>query len=82
MASKQWYELDEKLTGRRYAMALVRKQPSAVLLLLQILIIILMPWFDGRQHARAVVMVEQIAGVFYIAMVISRLVAMSAMRRS
>lgn len=54
MASKQWYELDEKLTGRRYAMALARKQPSAVLLALQLLIIVLMPWFDGRQHARAI----------------------------
>ncbi|MEI2779368.1 MAG: ion channel [Tetrasphaera sp.] len=32
-------------------------------------------------HARSVVMVEQLGGVLYVAMVISRLVALTAMRR-
>ncbi|MGH3509588.1 MAG: ion channel [Nocardioidaceae bacterium] len=32
-------------------------------------------------HARSVVMLEQVAGVFYIAMVVTRLVSMSATRR-
>ncbi len=33
-------------------------------------------------HARSVVMIEQVAGVFYIAMVVTRLVALRGQRRA
>ncbi len=32
-------------------------------------------------HARSVVMIEQVAGIFYIAMVVTRLVGLQAMRK-
>ncbi|RLV49783.1 two pore domain potassium channel family protein [Nocardioides mangrovicus] len=34
-----------------------------------------------RPHARSIVMFEQIAGVFYLAMVVTRLIGLSAMRK-
>jgi hypothetical protein len=34
-----------------------------------------------RPHARSVVMFEQVAGVFYLAMVVTRLIGLSAMRK-
>ena len=34
-----------------------------------------------KPHARSVVMFEQVAGVFYLAMVVTRLIGLSAMRK-
>lgn len=49
-----WYELDRRPTGAAYWAALVRKQPSAVLLGVQLLAIVLLPWLEDVSYGRAI----------------------------
>ena len=42
--TKEWYELDSRPTGVRYWAAVVRKQPSAILVGIQLFAIVLLPW--------------------------------------
>lgn len=53
--TKAWYELDSRPTGLRYWAAVVRKQPSAVLVAVQILAIVLLPWVEAQPWGRAVI---------------------------
>lgn len=52
--TQTWYELDHRPTGKAYWAALVRKQPSAVLLVVQILAILLLPWLEHLSYGRAI----------------------------
>lgn len=53
--TKAWYELDSRPTGARYWAAVVRKQPSAVLVAVQLLAIALLPWVEAEPWGRAVI---------------------------
>lgn len=53
--TKAWYELDSRPTGARYWAAVVRKQPSAVLVALQLFAIALLPWVESEPWGRAVI---------------------------
>lgn len=53
--TKEWYELDSRPTGAHYWAAVVRKQPSAVLVSLQLLAIGLLPWVEEHSWGRAVI---------------------------
>lgn len=53
--TKAWYELDSRPTGFRYWGAVVRKQPSAVLVTIQLLAIALLPWVEPQPWGRAVI---------------------------
>ena len=53
--TKAWYELDSRPTGARYWAAVVRKQPSALLVALQIFAIALLPWVETHNWGRAVI---------------------------
>ncbi len=53
--TKAWYELDSRPTGSRYWGAVVRKQPSAVLVTIQLLAIALLPWVEPQPWGRAVI---------------------------
>jgi hypothetical protein len=62
-----------------------RREPSAILFAVHLLGLLLYPVMRGsagRAHyARSLVMIEQIAGVGYVAMVVSRLVGLLVLRR-
>ena len=60
--TKAWYELDSRPTGAHYWAAVVRKQPSAILVTLQLFAIALLPWVEDEPWGRAV-----IAGVSLVA---------------
>ena len=53
--TKAWYELDSRPTGTHYWAAVVRKQPSAVLVAVQLLAIVLLPWVEAESWGRAVI---------------------------
>ena len=53
--TKEWYELDSRPTGARYWAAVVRKQPSAILVAIQLLAIALLPWVEAHSWGRAVI---------------------------
>lgn len=53
--TKAWYELDSRPTGLRYAAAVVRKQPSAILVSVQLLAIVLLPWVESESWGRAAI---------------------------
>lgn len=53
--TKAWYELDSRPTGARYWAAVVRKQPSAILVSIQLLAIVLLPWVESESWGRAVI---------------------------
>ncbi|HIZ98500.1 MAG TPA: two pore domain potassium channel family protein [Candidatus Janibacter merdipullorum] len=53
--TKAWYELDSRPTGTRYWAAVVRKQPSAVLVAVQLFAIALLPWVEAEPWGRAVI---------------------------
>lgn len=53
--TKAWYELDSRPTGVRYWAAVVRKQPSAILVGIQLLAIVLLPWVESEPWGRAVI---------------------------
>lgn len=53
--TKAWYELDSRPTGARYWAAVVRKQPSAILVGIQLLAIVLLPWVQSENWGRAVI---------------------------
>lgn len=52
---KEWYELDSRPTGVRYWAAVVRKQPSAILVGIQLFAIVLLPWVEAEPWGRAVI---------------------------
>ncbi|WEV79451.1 ion channel [Janibacter cremeus] len=60
--TKAWYELDSRPTGINYWAAVVRKQPSAILVAIQLLAIVLLPWVESESWGRAA-----IAGISLIA---------------
>ena len=53
--TKAWYELDSRPTGARYWAAVVRKQPSAILVGIQLLALVLLPWVESANWGRAVI---------------------------
>lgn len=53
--TKAWYELDSRPTGAHYWAAVVRKQPSAVLVTVQLLAIVLLPWVESESWGRAAI---------------------------
>lgn len=53
--TKAWYELDSRPTGAHYWAAVIRKQPSAVLVLVQLLAIVLLPWVESESWGRAAI---------------------------
>lgn len=53
--TKAWYELDSRPTGVRYWAAVVRKQPSAILVGIQLLAIVLLPWVESENWGRPVI---------------------------
>lgn len=53
--TKAWFELDSRPTGARYWAAVVRKQPSAVLVAVQLFAIGLLPWVEAEPWGRAVI---------------------------
>ncbi|KRE37877.1 metal transporter [Janibacter sp. Soil728] len=53
--TKAWYELDSRPTGTRYWAAVIRKQPSAILVSIQLLAILLLPWVESEYWGRAVI---------------------------
>lgn len=53
--TKAWYELDSRPTGAHYWAAVVRKQPSAILVSVQLLAIILLPWVESESWGRAAI---------------------------
>ncbi len=50
--SKAWYELDTRPTGLSYWTAVVRKQPSAILMSIQLVAIALLPWVEDEAWGR------------------------------
>lgn len=50
--SKAWYELGTRPTGLGYWAAVVRRQPSAILVIVQLLAIALLPWVEGAPWGR------------------------------
>lgn len=58
-----WDEQDEQLTRSQRWVALVRKQPSAALLAVQILVILLLPWLHGAQYGRVGLSLLSAAGL-------------------
>lgn len=63
--TKAWYELDSRPTGTRYWAAVVRKQPSAILVTIQILAIVLLPWVESEPWGRAVITILSLAAVTF-----------------
>ncbi|GAA3613118.1 hypothetical protein GCM10022199_16300 [Marihabitans asiaticum] len=57
MTQSDWYAPPEPLSGREYWSALIRKQPSAVLLAVQIFAIVAMPWVDEVPNYRVALVV-------------------------
>lgn len=53
--TKAWYELDSRPTGVHYWAAVIRKQPSAVLVAVQLFAIVLLPWVEAEPWGRAVI---------------------------
>lgn len=53
--TKEWYELDSRPTGAHYWAAVVRKQPSAVLVAIQLSAIALLPWVEAHSWGRAII---------------------------
>ena len=53
--AKAWYELDSRPTGLNYWAAVVRQQPSAILVLVQIVAILLLPWVESESWGRAAI---------------------------
>lgn len=53
--TKAWYELDSRPTGARYWAAVIRKQPSAILVAVQLLAIALLPWVESESWGRAAI---------------------------
>lgn len=60
--TKAWYELDSRPTGAHYWAAVIRKQPSAILVAIQLFAIALLPWVESQSWGRAA-----IAGISLIA---------------
>ena len=55
--SDAWYAPKPPLSGKDYWLAVLRKQPSAILLAVQIFAIVLLPWLEGRLWGRLVFVV-------------------------
>ena len=55
--SDAWYAPTPPLSGKDYWLAVLRKQPSAILLAMQIFAIVLLPWLEGRLWGRLVFVV-------------------------
>ena len=55
--SDAWYAPKPPLSGKDYWFAVLRKQPSAILLAMQIFAIVLLPWLEGRLWGRLVFVV-------------------------
>ena len=55
--SDAWYAPKPPLSGKDYWLAVLRKQPSALLLAMQIFAIVLLPWLEGRLWGRLVFVV-------------------------
>lgn len=55
--SDAWYAPKPPLSGKDYWLAVLRKQPSAILLAMQIFAIVLLPWLEGRLWGRLVFVV-------------------------
>lgn len=53
--TKAWYELDSRPTGLSYWTAVVRKQPSAILVLVQLIAVFLLPWVEAEPWGRAAI---------------------------
>lgn len=53
--TKAWYELDSRPTGAHYWAAVVRKQPSAILVSVQLFAIALLPWVESASWGRAAI---------------------------
>ncbi|NYF99345.1 potassium channel family protein [Janibacter cremeus] len=53
--TKAWYELDSRPTGAHYWAAVIRKQPSAVLVFVQLFAIALLPWVESESWGRAAI---------------------------
>lgn len=49
-----WYAPEQPLSGRAYWVAVLRKQPSGILLAIQIFAILLIPWLEGQLWGRLV----------------------------
>ncbi|QFQ29888.2 two pore domain potassium channel family protein [Janibacter melonis] len=52
-----WYAPKKPLSGRDYWVAVLRKQPSAILLAIQLLAILLLPWLEAQLWGRLVFVV-------------------------
>lgn len=63
MVQQEWYAPTAPLSGRAYWMALVRKQPSAILVGIQIFVILLLPWLEGAFWGRLIFVVMSFAAV-------------------
>lgn len=63
--TKAWYELDSRPTGARYWAAVVRKQPSAILVGIQLFAIMLLPWVEAEPWGRAVITGLSLAAVTF-----------------
>lgn len=59
----EWYAPKAPLTGRAYWLAIVRKQPSAILLMVQLFAILLLPWLEGQLWGRLLFVVISFAAV-------------------
>lgn len=55
--SEAWYAPKPPLSGKDYWFAVLRKQPSAILLAIQIFAILLLPWLEGQLWGRLVFVV-------------------------
>lgn len=63
--TKAWYELDSRPTGVHYWTAVVRKQPSAILVTIQLIAIALLPWVEAEPWGRGVIAGLSLAAVTF-----------------
>lgn len=61
--SDAWYAPKPPLSGKDYWLAVLRKQPSAILLAMQIFAIVLLPWLEGQLWGRLVFVVVSFLAV-------------------
>ncbi|GAB3114884.1 hypothetical protein GCM10027055_21750 [Janibacter alkaliphilus] len=77
MSQQEWYAPKQPLSGRAYWMAVIRKQPSAILLAVQLFAVLMLPFLEGQFWGRLAFVVISFVAVTTAAGVIRSTDALS-----
>ena len=67
-----WEDLDERLSRRTRWGAIIRKQPSALLLAIQLLAILILPWLEESESGHVVIFIVSFFAVLFAVATVRR----------